>query len=182
MSSLLQSLTNSKTVYAPNYVPADPYSANVGVFLAGSIDLGEAEDWQPVVTKAIEHLPATGLIYNPRRLDFQKDAQQSIHNGYFKEQVDWELDHLDASDIIFMYLDPKSKSPISLMELGYIVRDKKVIVCCAEGFWRKGNVDVICARNGIPVFEDLQLAINALKELIVDLSIVKSDRHQVGLA
>jgi hypothetical protein len=31
----------------------------------------------------------------------------------------------------------------------------KAIVCCPEGYWRKGNVDVICQRYGITQVESL---------------------------
>lgn len=168
MSTLLQSFANSKTVYAPNYVKPDPFSSNVCVFLAGSIEMGAAEDWQPLVTKSIEHLPATGLIFNPRRLDFQKDAVQSIYNTYFKEQVDWELDHIDSCNLVFMYFDPNSKSPISLLELGIILASNPhcLIVCCPEGFWRKGNVDITCSRANVKVYTNLDDAIQALKNRI----------------
>jgi hypothetical protein len=26
----------------------------------------------------------------------------------------------------------------------------KLLVCCPPGYWRKGNVDVVCARYSIP--------------------------------
>jgi hypothetical protein len=43
--------------------------------------------------------------------------------------------------VICVYFDPKGQSPITLLELG-LFHDKDIIVCCPEGFWRKGNVDV----------------------------------------
>ena len=45
-----------------------------------------------------------------------------------------------------MYFDPNTKSPISLLELGLFAKSGKLIVYCPEGFWRKGNVDVVCKR------------------------------------
>lgn len=48
-----------------------------------------------------------------------------------------------------MYFDPNTKSPISLLELGLHAREQKLIVLCPEGFWRKGNVDVVCEYYGI---------------------------------
>ena len=41
----------------------------------------------------------------------------------------------------------------SLAEL--FARSGKVIVCCPEGFWRRGNVEVVCARFGLPLVESL---------------------------
>ena len=51
------------------------------------------------------------------------------------------------------------------MELGfcaghYMIDD--VIVCCPEGFYRKGNVDIISTRSGFQQFETLDSAIGAL--------------------
>lgn len=172
--SLLKQLANNKTIYPPNCVKSNPFEPTVNVFLAGSIDMGGAKNWQPIVTQAIEHLPELGLIFNPRRLDFNAYEVQSINNDYFKTQVTWELDHLAEADIVFMYLDPNSKSPISLMELGWIAKANKTIVCCGHGFWRKGNVDILCAREGVPVFEDLPSAIQRLKDDIVKISKSKS--------
>ena len=54
-----------------------------------------------------------------------------------------------------MYLDPKTKSPISLMELGLQAGSKKLLVVCPDGFWRKGNVEVVCSIYDIPLFNSL---------------------------
>ena len=54
-----------------------------------------------------------------------------------------------------MYLDPATKSPVSLLELGLHARSGKLIVCCPEGFWRKGNVDIVCQHHGVPQVADL---------------------------
>ena len=53
------------------------------------------------------------------------------------------------------YFSPETKAPISLLELGAF-KDKECIVCCPEGFYRKGNVDIFCARYGIPLVHDLE--------------------------
>jgi len=123
------------------------------VFLAGSIEMGAAEDWQSI---AIEELKVyTSIIYNPRRDDWDSSWKQDISDPQFNVQVNWELEMLEKSDIVIFYFDPNTKSPITLMELGYMARRSNVYVCCPNGFWRKGNVDIICERNGIMMFEDL---------------------------
>jgi hypothetical protein len=48
-----------------------------------------------------------------------------------------------------MYFDPNTLSPISLLELGLHAKSGKLIVCCPEGFYRKGNVDIVCQNFGI---------------------------------
>jgi hypothetical protein len=119
------------------------------VFLAGSIEMGSAEPWQEQVVKRFNK---NVVFYNPRRDDWDSSW---IHNSpEFNEQVNWELDFLQESDIILMYFDPNTKSPISLLELGLFVRQGKLIVCCPDGFWRQGNVRIVCERFGIPFFTD----------------------------
>jgi hypothetical protein len=55
--------------------------------------------------------------------------------------------------VIAMFLQLGTMSPISLMELGLHAKDRKLVVCCPEGFWRRGNVQVVCAEFGIPLVE-----------------------------
>jgi hypothetical protein len=77
--------------------------------------------------------------------------------------VEWELDMLDAADIVVMYLAAGTKSPISLLELGLYARSGKLKVCCPEGFWRRGNVEVVCRRYRVPLFATLDDLIDDLK-------------------
>jgi len=134
------------------------------VFLAGSIEMGKAEDWQKTVEKELEKLDVT--IFNPRRDDWDSSWTQEQSNPQFNHQVNWELNKLERCDAIFMYFSPETQSPISLLELGRYSTYGKMLVCCPKGFWRKGNVDILCTRENIPVFEDLQSAIGALKTRI----------------
>jgi hypothetical protein len=55
---------------------------------------------------------------------------------------------MERADLIALYLSPGTKSPISLLELGLYASSGKLVVCCPEGFWRKGNVDIVCKRYG----------------------------------
>ncbi len=112
------------------------------IFLAGSIEGNDAQLWQERIIKSVPSKPL--IFFNPRRDDYDTSLTQDISNSQFKEQVTWELEALEASDYIIMYFDPKTKSPISLLELGLHANSKKMIVCCPDGFWRKGNVDIVC--------------------------------------
>jgi hypothetical protein len=76
---------------------------------------------------------------------------------------------LDLCDVIFMYFSPETKSPISLLELGLYANSKKMIVCCPDEFWRKGNVDIVCSRYGIPVYNTLDAAIGRLRTDLKDV-------------
>jgi hypothetical protein len=148
-------------IQAPNKVEVpDMYYS---IFLAGSIEMGKAELWQEKVVKELEDLPV--VLVNPRRDDWDSSWEQTKDNPKFKEQVDWELDNLNDATFIILYLDPNTMSPISLIELGlYIGYD--IFVCCPKGFWKKGNVDIVCERFEIPLFESLDELIGAIKSTI----------------
>ena len=103
------------------------------------------------------------VILNPRRDDWDGSWEQQADNPQFFEQVSWELDMLDAADIVVMYLAPDTKSPISLLELGLYARSGKLKVCCPTGFWRRGNVEMVCKRYQIPLFENLDALIADLR-------------------
>jgi hypothetical protein len=132
------------------------------IFLAGSIEMGTAEPWQERVVAQFQDTDITFL--NPRRADWDSSWVQEASNPQFAQQVNWELDALNYSDLIVFYFDPNTKSPITLMELGLFADSpQEVIVCCPPGFWRKGNVDIVCNRFGIELVENFDDLISAVK-------------------
>lgn len=134
------------------------------IFLAGSIEQDKAARWQDEVIRELKEYNYT--ILNPRRKEWDSSWEQRMDNPNFKEQVNWELDALEKSDVILIYFDPKTKSPISLLELGLFAKSRKLVVCCPEGFWRKGNVDIVCDRFGIRQFLKLEKVIDFIKKEI----------------
>jgi hypothetical protein len=134
----------------------------VTVFLAGSIEMGAAEDWQTIVTNKMEEFEIPVTLFNPRRDSWDSSWEQRESNPQFNQQVNWEMDRLNECDFIFMYFSPGTKSPISLLELGLMASSGKLVVVCPDGFWRKGNVEVVCNYYNIPFY-------NNLKDLFLDL-------------
>ena len=123
------------------------------VFLAGSIEMGKAIDWQ---TELGEFFHKQGWdVFNPRRDDWNSTWKQEYDNPQFYQQVSWELNALEKSDLIVMYFDPNTLSPISLLELGLFANSGKLRVICQGGFWRKGNVEVVCDKYGIPLYDNI---------------------------
>jgi hypothetical protein len=118
------------------------------VFLAGSIEMGTAERWQDAVADALRDEPL--ILLNPRRDVWDASWEQSRANPQFVAQVTWELDAQERADVIAMYFAPETYAPITLLELGLFAASGKLLVCCPPGYWRKGNVDVVCTRYGIP--------------------------------
>ena len=129
------------------------------IFLTGSIEMGAAEDWQAKVTEAL--LSFDGYLLNPRRDDWDSSWVQDISDDQFRWQVDWELDSLHCADLVLMYFGPATKSPISLLELGLLADKHKTLVACPAGFWRRGNVQVLCNRYNIPLGDSLDWLINS---------------------
>jgi hypothetical protein len=125
------------------------------VFLAGSIEVGVAEDWQAEAVQYFADLPDYSIL-NPRRTDWDSSWEQTFSNPNFYQQVSWELNGLDRATHIILNFLPETKSPISLLELGLYAASGKLIICCPAGFWRKGNVDIVAERYGIPVYEKLE--------------------------
>lgn len=149
-----------KVIQAPNRVD---WEAPITIFLAGSIEMGVAEDWQNEAIDLFKKLLPKGLqskvqILNPRRDDWDSTWERTYEDPQFSQQVRWELKSLQESDYILMYFDPGTKSPITLLELGLFV-GKNLIVVCPEGYWRKGNVDIVCETYEIVQKKTLKQAV-----------------------
>ena len=150
-------------IKAPEYSNVD--SNLQSFFLAGSIEMGKAEPWQERLVKEFSNSDI--VFYNPRRPDWDSSWKQDPTPGtQFYEQVTWELNHIEKSDLVVFYFDPKTQSPITLLELGYVLgrRDKDLIVCCPDGYFRKGNVVITCAREGVDVLNSFEELVIAMKE------------------
>jgi hypothetical protein len=145
--------------------PPEPLPAELltpSVFLAGSIEMGQAENWQSQMEESLADCAA--LILNPRRDAWDDSWVQSIHNPEFREQVEWELAAQERATWIVMYFAPATKAPITLLELGLFARTGKLLVCCPNGYWRKGNVEIVCARYRIPLMATLDELIAAVRQ------------------
>jgi hypothetical protein len=145
-----------------------PESPALALFLAGSIEMGSASPWQARVEAALAEV-ASLTILNPRRDDWDASWEQSVEDPRFRGQVDWELEGLERAHVIAMYFEPSTRAPITLLELGLYARSGKLIVCCPPGFWRKGNVDVVCRRHGVHQTHDLGELIEAARARLLAL-------------
>src|SRR5208282_2781561 len=146
------------------------------IFLAGTIDMGEALDWQKMVEESLSNFGDEVVILNPRRDDWDSSWEQSLDDPNFVEQVNWELDGQKAADfIVFCFAmneeeAKKAKAPITLLELG-MFHNKQAVICCPQGFYRKGNVDIVAKRFGIPVYEDFDAMVQDVAHAIADAGI-----------
>ena len=170
---------NAAVYIAPAPVPQQ--TPGKSVFLAGSIEQGAAEEWQSRITEDLSDITCT--IFNPRRLNWDPNWEQRASNPQFREQVAWELNLLEKADVIAMYFDPKTKSPITLLELGLhaMVKDKanrpKLVVCCPEGYHRIGNVEIVCERAGIPVLEKFEELLEEVRKRLQETELEDSAKN-----
>lgn len=137
------------------------------LFLAGSIEMGKAVEWQRAVIA--RYADVEGLtIFNPRRADWDATWSQSPDHPRLIEQIDWELDRLDEADLVFFYLQRGTLSPISMMELGREVASgpTRVVVVCEPGFWREANVHRLCLHEDIEVHSSLEAGLQRLDALL----------------
>jgi hypothetical protein len=133
----------------------------LSVFLAGSIEMGKAEHWQKQLEDEFADREDI-VLYNPRRESWDSSWVQDITNAQFEEQVEWELNAMEAADLIIMYFASETQSPVTLLELGLFARSGKLIVCCPEGFWRKGNVDIVCRKYGVQQVNTIEEIMQAI--------------------
>lgn len=135
-----------------------PNSLVVGkktIFLGGTIDMGNSEDWQKTFK---EHLQKSEnfkdvTLLNPRRDDWDSSWGQHKDNPQFREQVEWEFEAMRSADSrVFVFL-PDSKSPVTIFELGLFIQ-KPCIIYCPFEFYRSGNIHIICEKFNKPVYTD----------------------------
>lgn len=156
------------------------------LFFAGSIEMGKAKLWQDKLAndlRAVEdELEGHIVIYNPRRDHWDSSWDQSDTHEEFVGQVNWELDHAtNESAITVFYFDKDTKSPVTLLELGLVAADPDAptpVVFCPKGYWRKGNVDIVCQRYGVE-------QVNSHKELVEwiknRLKMYETDPFETGI-
>lgn len=150
--------------YPPQRPSYSETKDNFSIFLAGTIDQGISKDWQQEVTMFLQNYRVN--IFNPRRPSWDRNVKQTITDPVFSEQVNWELDQLEKVDLIVMYLLSNSMSPISLLEFGMFSKSN-MIVFCASDFYRRGNIEIVCHRNKIPLFSDEKEFYNKLKSALI---------------
>lgn len=129
--------------------------------------MGAAENWQDRLAKALSDTNAT--LLNPRRDDWDDSWKQDPTPGtQFHEQVKWEMDAQDISDIIVYYFDPNTKAPITLLEMGTYGTDpkKNIIVCCPDEFYRKGNVTMFCNRYNVLLVDTFDEMVDNIRKAL----------------
>lgn len=139
-----------KQTYNKEIITSDP---EIRLFLAGSIEMGKAKNWQADIAKQLtdtvnqelaaahKGLMPTLIFYNPRRTEnFTPEMEV--------KQIEWEQERLEKADYIFMYIQADTKSPISLLEFGEFMRTGKLFLSCNSTFYRYQNLRITAKHVG----------------------------------
>lgn len=111
------------------------------IFLAGSIQPDKPIPWHEPTAHAIMRK----INKLPNHLDFTVYFINPTNNTEYTpeitdKQINWEQNMINKSDYILMYLDPDSKSPISLLEFGENIASGKLFVSCSKRFHGYPNI------------------------------------------
>lgn len=154
---------NIKIFTAPEKIN-DALNYEKKIFLAGSIEMGKAEEWQNEVINLFHErqpLLKTNLaIFNPRRKEWNASWEQKYENPVLSQQINWELRGLSWADIVYFYFAPNTISPISLLELGKFY--EKAIVFCNDDYSREANVNIFCEHYKIKQVTSHKDAVNLI--------------------
>ena len=71
--------------------------------------------------------------------------------------------------MIIYNFDPNTQAAITLLELGLWVRSGKCVVCCPEGYWKRGYVQMICRRWEIEIVAGLDELVQRVVTRLEDL-------------
>ncbi|KAM4058626.1 nucleoside 2-deoxyribosyltransferase like domain-containing protein [Hirsutella rhossiliensis] len=141
----------NQVIYAPSHETPRGVKS---VFLAGTTGKVDTSDWRETLSSSLSDVPVT--IYNPYRADWDSSWREDIEFAPYREQVEWELDKQDKADIVVVYFHPATQAPVSLLEFGIWARiPGKAIVVCPEGYWKRGNVQIVCKKFGVEMVDSV---------------------------
>jgi hypothetical protein len=132
------------------------------IFLAGTTS--GTYDWREALAEQLADLPI--VIFNPIRRDWDSSWVEDVSCVAFKSQVEWELEKQEKADVVVIYFGAGTDAPISLLELGLCAKEKKAIVYVQEGYRKKGNVEIVCAKYGVPVVSEFVGLRDGIRKLL----------------
>ncbi len=134
------------------------------VFLAGSIT--GATNWQ---AEASYQLNPHFNIFNPRRkgiVNFPPEEDRI--------QIPWEYDSIEACKIILFYFSSETLAPITLFELGKVLRAsaytpwKKVYICIHPDYKRKNDVIIQTELENIEFAKKIRFDLGETLDMIIE--------------
>ncbi|KKY31937.1 hypothetical protein UCDDA912_g08069 [Diaporthe ampelina] len=138
--------------------PSDPEQQPIyptrSIFLAGPTEISWREDF---IAALRQRLTATSLtIFDPFQPRWDSTWREDVdEDPRFAAQVGWELAAQDRATAVAVFFHADSRAPVSLLELGLCARSGKAVVGCEPGYWKRGNVQAVCRRYGVPLADSL---------------------------
>ena len=140
------------------------------LFLAGGIS--NCPDWQSYVLSKIGHIDYN--IYNPRRIDWNYDANAEIEST---KQIEWEHKYLAQSDEILFWFPKETVCPITLLEYGkfLMIGYKRLYVGVHPEYIRKLDIYVQTKleRPDIEIVDNL----DDLIQVVLNASTERKEQH-----
>ena len=106
---------------------------HVKIFLAGSIEMGKAEDWQAVIPELFKDRQNL-VFFNPRRDDWDSSWEQKESNPQFSGQVNWEMNKLD--ELAKLTLRYKSGLDSSIKKEVFSALNNPCLLDSAENYYQ----------------------------------------------
>jgi hypothetical protein len=150
----------SQVIFAPSE-EAPRHSKSI--FLAGTTSKVDITDWRETLSASLSKHPVT--IYNPYRADWDSTWREDVNFTPYREQVMWELDKQAKADLVVVYFHPATQAPVSLLEFGLSAKvPGKVIAVCPEGYWKRGNVQIVSEVYGVELLDNFEKLKGAIVE------------------
>lgn len=149
---------------SPSQEPLHPTT----LFLAGPTNVPWRADFLAHLERHLSTTTTTATtpirltIYDPTQPLWDATWVQDYHDAgagaRFRAQLDWELARQDAASAVVLFFDARSEAPVSLLELGLACGrgggGGRAIVGCERAYGKRGNVQAVCARYGLPLVEE----------------------------
>lgn len=156
-----------QVIRAPHEIPTgfSPLDRPV-LFLGGTV---EGPKWREKMITALAKADLDCTILDPYRADWDSSWEESVKDRRFTEQVEWETEARERADFVVMYFAPEAQSPVSMLELGLTAAGTagEVLLCCPEGYFKKGHVDMVRIRYSIKATEDLECLIASTIDVVM---------------
>ena len=146
------------------YNSPDVYDAGPGsIFLGGSMT--ETNDWREHFIEGFKSYDVSFLSPYRKNQPNITDENLDLNDPAIIEHIKWVNNAIDDAWMVFLYFDPSTKSPLSLLDFADLCKNKKAIVCCPKDFWKSTIIKTVCIEFNVQFFEDLENYIEYLKKL-----------------
>lgn len=78
---------------------------------------------------------------------------------------------MEGADLVFVYFASEGLSAVTMFEFGHSVGKLEtskaaMLVCCEDGYARRGNVQIACARHDIKLLDTMENVVEEIKGIL----------------